>query len=43
MREFIGSLELPPDEKQRLLKLAPQDYVGLAPVLARRSRGPSET
>lgn len=37
MREFIGSLDLPPGEKERLLLLEPKDYVGLAPALARRS------
>ncbi len=39
MREFIASLDLPADEKERLLKLEPRTYVGLAPDLARRSRG----
>jgi adenylosuccinate lyase len=37
MREFIGSLELPPAEKERLLRLEPATYLGLAPVLARRT------
>ena len=36
MREFIGSLELPPIEKARLLELEPAGYLGLAPLLARR-------
>jgi adenylosuccinate lyase len=39
MREFIAASELPPAEKERLLCLEPKDYVGLAPVLARRGRG----
>jgi adenylosuccinate lyase len=39
MREFIASLDLPPAEKQRLLRLEPKDYVGLAPTLAQRIRG----
>jgi adenylosuccinate lyase len=39
MREFIASLDLPPAEKERLLCLEPKDYVGLAPVLAKRRRG----
>jgi adenylosuccinate lyase len=39
MREFIVSLDLPPAEKERLLCLEPKDYVGLAPVLAKRVRG----
>jgi len=39
MREFIASLDLPPVEKERLLRLEPKDYVGLAPKLARRIRG----
>jgi adenylosuccinate lyase len=37
MREFISSLDLPGPEKERLLQLAPGTYLGLAPVLARRS------
>jgi adenylosuccinate lyase len=37
MREFISSLDLPGPEKERLLQLAPGSYLGLAPVLARRS------
>ncbi|MGC1520309.1 MAG: adenylosuccinate lyase [Steroidobacteraceae bacterium] len=36
MREFIGSLDLPPAEKERLLRLEPGSYVGLAPALAKR-------
>jgi adenylosuccinate lyase len=39
MREFIASLDLPAAEKERLLKLEPRTYVGLAPELARRARG----
>ena len=39
MREFIASLDLPPAEKERLLRLEPKDYVGLAPILAKRTRG----
>jgi adenylosuccinate lyase len=39
MREFIASLDLPPAEKERLLRLEPKDYVGLAPKLAQRKRG----
>jgi adenylosuccinate lyase len=38
MREFIGSLDLPAAEKERLLCLEPGTYVGLAPLLARRTR-----
>ena len=34
MREFIGSLELPADAKQRLLELTPGRYIGLADTLA---------
>jgi adenylosuccinate lyase len=33
--EFIGTLEIPDDEKQRLLDLTPQTYTGLAGELAR--------
>jgi adenylosuccinate lyase len=40
MREFIASLALPPAEKERLLRMEPKDYVGLAPGLARRTRTP---
>ena len=39
MRRFIASLDLPPAEKERLLSLEPKDYVGLAPVLAKRIPG----
>lgn len=35
MREFIGSLDLPADAKQRLLGLTPGSYVGLAEALAK--------
>jgi adenylosuccinate lyase len=38
LREFIGSLDLPAAEKDRLLALEPSQYVGLAPILARRPR-----
>jgi adenylosuccinate lyase len=40
MREFIASLALPAEEKQRLLQLTPGAYVGLAPHLALRARSP---
>ena len=40
MHEFIASLDLPPAEKQRLLSLEPAAYVGLAPLLAKRTQGP---
>jgi adenylosuccinate lyase len=40
MREFIASLDLPPAEKERLLRLEPATYVGLAPVLARQVGAP---
>ena len=40
MREFIASLDLPPAQKERLLRLEPKDYVGLAPMLAKAPRGP---
>jgi adenylosuccinate lyase len=39
MREFIAQLDLPPAEKERLIRLEPKDYVGLAPELAQRTRG----
>ncbi len=34
MREFIGSLDLPAEAKQRLLELTPGSYIGLASALA---------
>jgi adenylosuccinate lyase len=37
MREFVGSLELPAAEKERLLQMSPGTYLGLAPLLARRA------
>jgi adenylosuccinate lyase len=40
MHEFIASVALPPDAKQRLLQLTPGTYVGLAPSLALRGRSP---
>ena len=40
MREFIASVALPAEEKQRLLQLTPGTYVGLAPHLALRGRSP---
>lgn len=36
MQEFIRNLEIPDDAKQRLLKLTPTDYTGLAEALARK-------
>ena len=36
MRRFIGALQLPPDDKQRLLALTPHGYTGMAAQLARR-------
>ncbi len=40
MREFIASVALPAEEKQRLLQLTPGTYFGLAPRLALRGRAP---
>jgi adenylosuccinate lyase len=40
MREFIASVALPPEAKQRLMQLKPGSYVGLAPSLALRGRSP---
>jgi adenylosuccinate lyase len=40
MREFIASLDLPADEKARLMALTPATYVGLAPSLALRAIRP---
>jgi adenylosuccinate lyase len=36
LREFIGELDLPADERARLLALDPTSYTGLAAALARR-------
>jgi len=36
MHEFIATLNLPPEEKARLLQLEPATYLGLAPALVRR-------
>lgn len=36
MHEFIATLNLPPEEKSRLLQLEPATYLGLAPALVRR-------
>jgi adenylosuccinate lyase len=36
LREFIGGLPLPDEERRRLLELAPSSYTGLAAELARR-------
>ena len=35
MREFIQSLALPAEDKQRLLDMTPGSYTGLAEKLAR--------
>ena len=35
IREFIGTLDIPEDEKQRLLELTPDRYIGLAAQQAR--------
>jgi adenylosuccinate lyase len=37
MRDFISTLDLPAAEKERLLRLTPGTYLGLAPELALRS------
>ena len=34
MRQFIASLELPANDKERLLALSPASYIGLAEKLA---------
>ncbi len=36
LAEFIGKLAIPEDEKQRLLKLSPETYIGKAAELAKR-------
>ncbi|HWQ37527.1 MAG TPA: adenylosuccinate lyase [Burkholderiales bacterium] len=36
LHEFLRALSIPPAEKQRLLRLAPSAYTGLASALARR-------
>jgi len=35
LHEFIDALDIPPEEKQRLLAMTPAGYIGLAEVLAR--------
>src|SRR3546814_4241037 len=35
MREFIASLDLPEDDRQRLLDMTPGSYTGLAGALAK--------
>ena len=35
LREFIGTLEIPDNEKQRLLELTPESYIGIADRQAR--------
>lgn len=37
IRTFIQSLELPEDDKQRLLNLTPETYIGCAVVLAKKT------
>ncbi len=39
LHEFIGSLEIPEPEKERLLALTPQSYIGLAVELAQNRPG----
>ena len=34
LRDFITSLDIPDDEKKRLLELTPERYIGLAADLA---------
>ena len=36
IREFIGTLEIPADAKERLMELTPATYVGKAEELAKR-------
>jgi adenylosuccinate lyase len=36
MREFIATLALPDDAKQRLIDMTPAGYTGLAEPLARK-------
>jgi adenylosuccinate lyase len=35
LESFISTLDIPPEERQRLLDLKPTDYIGLAADLAR--------
>jgi adenylosuccinate lyase len=35
LRAFIEGLDLPPEDKRRLLEMTPRSYVGLAPALVR--------
>jgi len=34
LQEFVATLEIPDDEKKRLLELTPEAYIGLAERLA---------
>ena len=43
LHEFIESLALPGDEKERLLELTPATYIGLAPLLARQKLDTEDT
>jgi adenylosuccinate lyase len=40
MHEFIATLALPAEDKERLMQLTPATYVGLAPSLALRKGRP---
>ena len=39
MRAFVGGLELPPDDKKRLMALTPAGYTGIAGELVVRMGG----
>ena len=36
MKEFISKLDIATDDKERLLKLEPRDYIGLAPEIVKK-------
>ena len=40
LQAFVQSLDLPPDDKARLLALTPQSYIGMAPQLVRHIHVP---
>ena len=39
LRQFVESLDIPDDVKERLLKMTPQSYTGLAAQLAKNFSG----
>jgi adenylosuccinate lyase len=42
MRAIIEKLDLPAEDKRRLMEISPQTYIGLAPQLARSVKAPAK-